>query len=122
MKLSLNKLVSSIEAVKELATLKFKAKQAFQLSKLIKSAQSELETYEATRVATIKKYASDGQKVDEDKIPLFVQEITDLLAKQVDIYDCKVSLSDLEEFEISAGNLVLLDWLVQDDVVVGEIV
>lgn len=112
MKAKLKSVTTSVEALKELAQLKFKASKAFQVAKFIKAAQTELDGYEAIRVATIKKYSSDGQKVDDDKIQPFAIEITELLDKEVELPDSPISEADLDSFELSAGLLVQLEWLI----------
>lgn len=115
MKVQLKYVTGSIESLKELANLKFKGKQLFQIAKLIKSAQTELESYETARVATIKKYSVDGQKVDDDKIPAFAEEMTDLLNKEVDLYDCHLTENEFEEFTLSPSNILQLEWLIKKE-------
>lgn len=112
MKIFLRDLVTSIDSLKELATLKFKAAKAFQIAKFIKAVESELQDYESIRVETVKKYSSDGKAVDNDKIVDFGNELNELLSKVVEVPDCNISESDLESFELSASLLVQLQWLI----------
>ncbi len=112
MKVTLNNLTNSVQSLQELTSLKFKASVAFQLVKLVKSIETELKSYEEVRVSTIKKYSTDGETVDEDKIQEFIKEITELSGKEVEIYDYSLLQSDLSDKEVSAKQLIQLEWLI----------
>ena len=115
MKVQLKFITNSIEALKEIAALNLKAKHSFQVARLIKSAQGELESYDTARIATIKKFSSDGQKVDDDKVPVFISEINELLEKEVELSDCVITEADLQDFSLKAATILQLEWLIKKE-------
>lgn len=112
MKSKLSNIVDSVEALKELAALKLKAAKTFQLAKLIKQANSELQEFMSVRTETLKKYSSDGVKVDEDKMGAAEAELRELLGKEIDLPDFSLTESELSSFDISAALLLQLEWLI----------
>lgn len=112
MKVALKYIVNSVQSLRDLSALKFKATISFQLAKLIKSVEDELTIYEETRTETVKKYSTDGQQVDEASIPQFVAELNELMEKEVEVYEFKLSHDDLADKDISAQQLIQLDWLI----------
>lgn len=125
MKVRLKDVFNSLDALRSLAQIKFKASLAFKLVKLLKDAEMHLKEYENVRVQKVEQYnlspapsESDSQELKD----LYVarknvadMELNELLDSYVDVYDVKLSESDFEGHEISSGHLLLLHWLMEDE-------
>lgn len=111
MKVAIRRVVEAQEALQTLSTAKFKATHAYKLSKFITAAQAEQKAFDDARNPTILKYSSDGRKVDDDKMQLFVDDLTELLEKEVELPDFEFKVEELNDMEISPAHLIQLEWL-----------
>ena len=116
MKIKLETLVASNAALMQLAQEKLQAKTAYILQRNIRIIRDELKTYDATRVDLINsKYGTkqkDGTyRVMPDRQPAFFQELSPLLAVELELDLRKISLTELT-CPISAATLLGLEWMV----------
>lgn len=115
MKITVRTIVSSLEALRELSQLKFKAVQAFNVAKVVKDCQTHLENYDVVRVSTIKKFSTDGNQVDENRINDFSNELNEVLDQEVEVYTHSLSLEDFSDLTLAPGHLLLLEWLIKKE-------
>jgi len=116
MKIKLETLVASNAALMQLAQEKLQAKTAYVLQRNIRIIRDELKTYDAARVDLINsKYGTkqkDGAyRVMPDRQPAFFQELSPLLAVELELDLRKISLTELT-CPISAATLLDLEWMV----------
>lgn len=125
MKVVLRDLLQSIDALRSLAQIKFKATLSFKVVKLLKEAEVQFKDYEEIRQQKVKQYnladaPSESASQEEKDLYLARRNVADselnvLLDSEVEMYDLKLKASDFDGQEISSAHLMLLHWLVQDE-------
>lgn len=117
-KLKLNQIVSSVEALRELAAVKFPIKISYQLSRLMIEIDRELKIYEEKRVALIKEFGVEDKESGNFKIDVedkeatqkFYDEFEKLMGLEVEVqFADKINMADLGDIAIEPKYLV--DWL-----------
>jgi hypothetical protein len=129
MKLKLGVLVNAQTALNDLASRQLIAKTAFRIGRNLKVIGNEIELYEKQRVELAKKYGTldaernqykfektvDGKSVpDKESGEKFIAELNDLLTTEIEIAITPIPLSDLADVKMSAGDMTMLDWLIED--------
>lgn len=131
MKVKLGNITNSLDAVRVIVSAKMPCTKSYALAKLVKAMDAELAAFEEVKNNAILKFSSDGNKVDDDKIELFVAEVNELLKVDIELPDVSLSAQDLEDskVEISASDILRLDWLLnpistdaKEEALVGELV
>lgn len=113
MKVKLKEIVNSVAEVRELRQLKFKASLTFSLVNFMNHLNKEMQSYEEVRNKKILEYSTDKKKVDDDKIPLFMDEMNSLLEKEIEVPDFKLKESDFSGSDISPDHIFRLKWLIE---------
>lgn len=111
MKVSLKKLIGSAGALGKLLDLPFAGDVSYDINKLVKAVQNELNIFEKVRQETANKYSEDGAEVIKEKIPLFIEEMNQLGEKEVEIFDFKLTKDMLKPVYVPPEILRQLDWL-----------
>ena len=90
-KVKISELLNSTDTLQKLAQQDFKAKLAWTIARLLKSAESEIQSFNDTRMNLIKKYGEKDEngelitdeegncKIDPDSIETFSKELNELL-------------------------------------------
>ena len=122
----LGEIVAGIEAINKLLDAPLKARTAFRLSKLSKELQPHFETYEKVRQELLEKF---GTKVESDDdtpegqvqytfangtAEKFQEELIAMLEEKVDIKVRKVKLNELNGSELTARDMMALEWLIAE--------
>ena len=122
----LGEIVAGIEAINKLLDAPLKARTAFRLSKLSKELQPHFETYEKVRQELLEKF---GTKVESDDdtpegqvqytfangtAEKFQTELIAMLEEKVDIKVRKVKLNELNGSELTARDMMALEWLIAE--------
>jgi molybdopterin converting factor small subunit len=109
----LNRISNSLSKI---ITQDLPIKQAFRLSRLAKSVDTEMQELETQRVALVKKYGEkdeSGNVSVKGKLQEFIDEFNELLKEEVEISFIPINLNDVGDIKLSAmdiGNLeVFLD-------------
>ena len=96
-KVKISELLNSTETLQKLAQKDFKAKLAWSIARLLKSAETEIQSFNETRMNLIKKYGEKDEKyeviTDEngnckivpDSISTFTAELNELMDTEVEI-------------------------------------
>ena len=118
MKLTLRQLSQSLGALQELAQVQFPAKVSYRLSRVVTSAQAELETLQKAHLELIKKHGAvenEGKfEVPPDQLSAFIPEYDELLAEEVSVWGDPIDVSLLGDAEIAPAVLAPLSWLIVD--------
>lgn len=118
MKITLKQLSQSFGALQELARVQFPAKVAYRLSRVVTSAQAELETLQKAHLELIKKHGAvevDGKfEVPKDSLAAFIPEYEELLTEEVTIWGDAISIDLLGDAPIAPAVLAPLGWLIVD--------
>lgn len=120
-KVTIADLLNSTETLQKLSQKDFKAKLAWSIARLLKSAEAEIQSFNETRMNLIKKY---GEKDENDelitddngncKIPNanmveFNDELKDMLDAEVEINANKLSIDLLEDIEFTPSDMAVLE-------------
>ena len=120
-KLKISDLLNSTETLQKLAQKDFKAKVAWQIGRLLKTAETEIQGFNETRMNLIKKYGEKdetGELITDDKGNCkinpegaidFNTELNDLLNQEIEINANKISIEDLSESNFTPGEMAQLE-------------
>lgn len=114
MNIKIKEIVSNVENIKELQSIKLPIKISYKLSKLIGKIQPELDIYNEKRDELVKEYGDkqedDTFKVtDPNKIKSFIEKINDLVEIEVEIDFEPIDIEDLGDISIPPKNLI--SWI-----------
>lgn len=122
MKVKLRQLVNSSQALSRLMAQPMHAVVAFSLSRIARLIEPELKAYDESRVKLLKEY---GEPTEADptryefqspeKAQSFADELNALLEQEVEGEFKPMTLESLAKAEISAADVLLLDWLIESD-------
>lgn len=117
----ISSLLNGTEALQKLAGADLKAKLAWQVARLLKAAEAELQSFNETRMTLIKKYGekdTEGELITDEKgnckippedINTFTAELNELLNTEVEINVNKISINDLENMSFTPSEMTLLE-------------
>lgn len=113
MRITLGKLVAATPSIEKIIKEDLPAKTAYRLSRLLKAAQTELESHEKQRIALVKKFGTEEKAgdwaVQEDKLKEFGEEFSALQAEEVELWYDPVTLDMLLDAKLSAVDMMLLE-------------
>ena len=120
----LGEIVAGIEAINKLLDAPLKARTAFRLGRLSKELSPHFETYEKVRQELLEKF---GEKVDSDEengqiqynfangtAEKFQTELISMLEEKVDDKVRKIKLSELNGANLTARDMMALEWLIAE--------
>lgn len=120
-------LVNSTETLQKLAKQNFKAKLAWTLARLLKSAEGEIQGYNEARLNLIKKYGEkdeSGELITDEKgnckilpesLTNFNTELNELLESEVEINSNKINFALLEDINFTPTEMSLLEPFIEFD-------
>ena len=120
-KIKISQLINSTEALQKLANMQLKAKLAWNVSKLLKATDVEIQDFNETRLNLIKKYGekdeagrlitdeNDNCKIPPEKMSNFTNELTELVETEVDINANKIHIDDLENLDFTPADMAVLE-------------
>ena len=120
-KVKINDLLNSVETLQKLSNQNFKAKLAWQVARLIRAAESELQTFNDTRLNLIRKYGekdengdlltdeNNNYKIIPDKANDFSNELNELANSEVEINAKKLDFALLEDLDFTPVEMAVLE-------------
>ena len=120
----IGELLNSTEALQKLAGTELKAKLAWQVGRILKAAEAEIQSFNETRMNLIKKYGEKDEKgelVTDDKgnckivesgINDFSNELNDLINSEVEISGNKIKIDDLDKVDFTPAEMAQLEILI----------
>ena len=120
-KLKINDLLESTEVLQKLAKKELKAKLAWQVGRLLKSAEQEIQDFNETRMNLIKKFGEKDEngelitdennncKISADSTSNFSNELTELLDSEVEINANKIKIDDIANIDFSPSEMIQLE-------------
>ena len=118
---SLREVIESTQVLQKLAQKSLRGRAAFQISKLLKQLENELELFNTTRMNLIQKYGekdengelareegTDNIKLMEDKIVDFNNEFNELLNSKIEINGEAIKLEDIENEDFTPAEMSIL--------------
>ena len=126
MTITLQNILESQETMQQLSTKALRGRTAYQVARLIKKLETELTTYNDTRLKLIERYAKkkdDGSyelnnnneyQFTPENMQIYVGEINNLLQEQIEIDANPLSLNDLEDLEFTPAEMVALEPFIEE--------
>lgn len=126
-KVKIADLVNSTETLQKLAQKDFKAKLAWSIARLLKSAEVEIQSFNEARMNLIKKYGEKDEngelvtdengncKIENESINEFSNELNELINTEVEINANKISLDLLEDVDFTPSEIAILEPFVDID-------
>ncbi len=120
-KVKISDLLNGTEALKKLAETQLKAKLAWQVGRILKAADTEIQSFNDTRMDLIKKYGEKDEngelitdekgncKVMPDGIENFSNELNELINSEIEINANKISIDSLEDKEFTPAEMSQLE-------------
>lgn len=130
MVITIGMIYNSIDALKQVQKFKIDVLKAYQLQKLVREIQTEIDGVENIRKDLIKKYGfeinvkdENGEdigtgdyKVKPENQDVFMAELSILFEKEIvlqELEQAKLSIQDLSGNKIETEKLNLLSWLIE---------
>ena len=123
-KVKISDLLNSTEALQKLSKTDLKAKLAWQVSRLLKSADKEIQEFNETRMKLIQKYGEKDEnselvtdengncKITPDSIESFSNELNDLVISEVELNANKIRIDDLNEVNFTPAEMNVLETFI----------
>ena len=123
-KVSIKDLVGSTEALQKLASMELKAKTSWQIGRILKSADAEIQSFNEARMNLIRKYGEkdeNGELITDDKgnckileegVKEFASELNDLIEQEVELNANKVAVEDLDGKEFTPSEMAQLEMFI----------
>lgn len=114
-------LLNSTDVLQKLAQKDFKAKLAWSIARLLRTAEEEIKNFNETRMNLITKYGEkddNGElitdvngncKIVPDSIVNFSNELEDLLQTEVEINANKIDIEQLENLDFTPSEISVLE-------------
>ena len=130
-KVKISDLLNGTEALQKLAGTDLKAKVAWQVGKLIKAAEAEMQSFNTTRVELIKKYGEKNEsgelitddegncKINGEKVTDFSNELNDLINQEVELNASKLNMDEIGDVNFTPTEMVGLEpfFYIEDETV-----
>lgn len=119
-------LLNSVEILRKLSQQDFKAKTAWQIVRLLKAAENEIQGFSEARMNLITKYAEKDEngaliKDDNDNVKLvpetmeaFSAEVNELLESEIEINANKLSIEQLENADFTPSEMAMLEPFIEE--------
>ena len=118
LQVTMNELLNSNEAMRNIATKELPIKISYQISRIINKMESELKIFEDLKRKIFTNYGEntkDGQiRIKDENREKFQKEMRILLDTSVEIYGNKIELENFNEIKINAIDLLNLKFLIID--------
>ena len=117
----ISELLNSVDTLQKLAQKDFKAKLAWQIARLLKEAEKEIQSFNETRMNLIRKYGQKDEngelktdengncQIDSEYVGTFSDELNELLNTEVEINANKISLALLEDVDFTPSEMAILE-------------
>lgn len=121
MTIKINDLLNSIDILQKLSKMELKAKLAWQVARLLKAAEKEIQEFNETRMNVITKYGEKDEndqlitddenncKIQKDHVADFTNEINELVKSEVEINANKIKIDALEDLEFTPSEMTQLE-------------
>ena len=109
MKVTLKEIVDAREALITLSNQRLPIKQGYNVSKLIRKANAELEVLTNVRQDVINRLAPQGTEMNPEINQQIVDELNVALEVSVEIPVNKIDLSSINNLEMTARDIMVLD-------------
>lgn len=123
--ITINDLLNSVETLQKIAQKDFKAKLAWSIARLLKSAETEIQSFNETRMNLIKKYGEKDEngelitdeknncKIKTESVDAFTEELNELINTEVEINANKIDFNLLENIDFTPSDMTALEPFIE---------
>lgn len=123
-KLKISDLLNSTEVLQKLASKELKAKLAWQVSRVLKAAEKEMQDFNEARMNLIKKYGekdNNGEIITDDNgnckiLPtsteVFSNELNELIGSEIEINANRIKIEDIENINFTPAEMTQLETFI----------
>ena len=114
--MKLSQVLEAQAALAQLAGLKMPAHGAYKVSKNLRKLEPEIQSFEEARNKIVANYleVKDGETVSDDAQKAADGEYKTLLEMEVSVEPHKIKLSDFGNAEVSAAQLLAIEFLLEE--------
>lgn len=114
-------LLNSTDVLQKLAGKELKAKLAWQVGRMLKEAEKEIQSFNETRMQLINKYGSKDEKgelvmdennnckIEPESINNFSNELNELISSEIEINAHKIKIDDIENINFTPSEMAQLE-------------
>ena len=118
---TIEQLLNSTETLQKLSQKDFKAKLAWSIARLLKTAEAEIQSFNDARLNLIKKYGEKDEsgelitdekgncKIAAESIDEFSTELNELIKTEVEINANKIDIDLLENIDFTPSEMAILE-------------
>ena len=123
----LEELVNATEGLKGLSQKELKARCAYAVGKILKSADAEIQSFNETRMELIKKYGEKDEngelkteengnvRIPPEQMEAFSRELRELLDTTVEISANKIKMDDIGDVKFTPAEMAQLENFIEFD-------
>lgn len=114
-------LLNAVNAFKELSERDISFKVGYNIAKIIKKIDVELEYFEKKRMEFLKEYGdpetfeSQNIRIKEENLEKFNSKIKELMEVEIELDIKKMRLDDLEEIKFSSKNIQMIQDFIEEE-------
>ena len=120
-------LLNSVDTLQKLSQKDFKAKLAWQVARLLKSAEAEIQSFNETRMNLIRKYGEKDEngelitdengncKIIPEDIETFTNELNELITSEVEINANKLDINLFGDIDFTPSDMAALEPFIDMD-------
>ena len=120
-------LLNSTDALQKLSKMNLKARLAWQVAKLLKVVDEEMQDFNKTRVEVIRKYGNKDEngelitdekgncKVEGENLVAFTKELNELTDTMLSLNVNRLKIKELEELDFTPAEMVQLEPFIDMD-------
>lgn len=115
MKITVAQIKNAEPVLAKLMNQQLPFKVSFRITKILESVSKDIENFEKHRAKLFEKYGElqgDSMVIKSENFDEFKKDLDILLQETVDLPDVKLSLDDLNDVQISPGELIFfMPWM-----------
>jgi mannose/fructose/N-acetylgalactosamine-specific phosphotransferase system component IIB len=123
MEVKLGNILNAKEGLNVIASAKFRASKLFEVTKFVQNAAKEIDDFEKVRLEKIKEYGIEKEndkgenviEVTSENHKEFVEDLNELINKEIEIDLPKISRDELGDVEMSPKELMSISWIFEDE-------
>lgn len=120
-KITVNNMIKSIDTFNKILQQSFKGSLAFQIARIVRELDKEMQTFNNEKTKLIQKYAekdekgnlivdeNDNVKIDNSKIEEVNKEFESLLQTEIEINAEKLSINNIDNFELTPQEMLNIE-------------
>lgn len=124
---TISELINSTETLKKLANKELKAKLAWSVARLLKSADQEIQDFNDARMKLIRQYGEKDEngelitdergncKILDEDVQKFTDELNELTNTTVEINANKINIEDIENIDFTPAEMTQLEPFINFD-------